>query len=208
MFITFDGGDGCGKSTQVKLLADWFRELGRDVLPCNDPGSTSLGNAVRKIVLEHSELEICSTAEMLLFMAARTQLVDEIIRPAVAQNKVVISDRFLLSNLVYQGYGGGVCLDLLRQVGEIATFGMKPDIGFVLDLPLEIAISRMENRGRQDRMESKGIDYHERVRAGFLELAKAEPERYHIIDATESIDSVQKSIQKIVEVFTGSHIKH
>ena len=204
MFITFDGGDGCGKSTQIKLLADWLAERGVETVLCRDPGSTPLGDAVRQILLERKDLEISATAEMLLFMTARAQLVEEIILPGLKAGKMVLSDRFLLSNCVYQGYGGGVPLESLQAVGQIATGGLLPDLGFVLDLPYEIALERLGNRGTPDRMEGKGEEYHKRVRTGFLELAAADPERYCIIDATESVESVQLEIRKMFNLRTLS----
>ncbi|MCL2306454.1 MAG: dTMP kinase [Planctomycetaceae bacterium] len=198
MFITFDGGDGCGKSTQIKLLAEWLRERGIETVLCRDPGSTPLGDAVREILLRRKDLEIGTTAEMLLFMTARAQLVEEVIRPALEAKKIVLSDRYLLSNFAYQSFGGGVSLDAMQNVGQVATGGLLPDLGFVLDLPYEIAQKRVGSRGTPDRMEGKGEEYHKRVRQGFLELVALDPLRYILLDASESVETTHQQIRKVV----------
>lgn len=197
MLITFEGGDGCGKSTQIQLFCGWLRERGVETVQCRDPGSTPLGDAIREILLGRKDLRIGSTSEMLLFMSARAQLVEEIIAPALESGKVVLSDRFLLSNFVYQSCAGGLPLESLRAVGEIATAGTLPDLGFVLDLPYEIALQRMGSRGNPDRMESKGEEYHRRVREGFLELAAEDSQRYVVINAEGPIANVQQSLREI-----------
>ena len=198
MFITFDGGDGCGKSTQVKLLALWLEDRGIEVVLCRDPGSTPLGNVVRDILLRRQDLAICTTAEMLLFMTARAQLVEEVIRPALETKKMVLSDRYLLSNFAYQSFGGGVSLDAMQSVGQVATEGLLPDWGFVLDLPYEIALERLGDRGTPDRMEGKGEEYHKRVRQGFLELAARDPKRYILLDASENIEAVHQQVRHLM----------
>ncbi|GHT16893.1 hypothetical protein FACS1894189_1740 [Planctomycetales bacterium] len=206
MFLTLDGGDGCGKSTQIQLLGDWLKSLGRSLVLCRDPGSTPLGNAVRNILLQsktyESEtlpLKIADVTEMLLFMAARAQLVEEVIRPALEAGLDAVSDRFLLSNIVYQGYAGGVPLASLEAVGQIATGGLLPDLGIVLDIPYETAVKRIGNRAAPDRMEQKGEEYHRRVRDGFLQHAATDPDRYVIVDAATSPDVVAASIREIVQ---------
>lgn len=198
MFITFDGGDGCGKSTQIKLLADRLAGRAVETVLCRDPGSTPLGDVVREILLRRKDLEICTTAEMLLFMTARAQMVEEVIRPAIQAGKTVLSDRYLLSNFVYQSFAGGLPLDAMRSVAQVATGGLLPDLGFVLDLPYETAQERIGSRGTPDRMEGKGEEYHRRVRQGFLELASLDPERYIILDASGSVEAVHRQICKVV----------
>ncbi len=198
MFLTFDGGDGCGKSTQLKLLADWLTDRGVEPVLCRDPGSTPLGDALREILLQRKDLRIDTTAEMLLFMAARAQLVEEIIRPALEAEQTILSDRFLLSNLVYQCYGGGASLESAQMVGQIATGGVLPDLGIVLDVPYEVALERLGARGCPDRMESKGEEYHQRVRQGFLDLAATDPDRYVVVDASESVETVHLQIRNEV----------
>jgi dTMP kinase len=181
MFISFDGVDGVGKSTQIGLLSDALQALGERVVTCRDPGSTPLGEELRKLLLEHHGTAIQRRAEMLLYMAARAQLVEEVIRPALAAGQVVISDRYLLANVVYQGHAGGLSPDELWRVGEIATGGLMPDLVFVLDMPAEAASRRISRA--KDRMEAQGLEYLERVRQGFLIEAKNRPEQIHVLDA-------------------------
>ena len=196
MFFSIEGGDGTGKSTQVGLLGEWLRELGHDVLACRDPGSTPLGEAVRGIVLDAHDLRIGRRSEMLLYMAARAQLTEEVIRPALDAGKIVVSDRYLLSNVVYQGYGGGLDVPELWQVGRVATGGLLPDLTIVLDLPAERAASRLQRA--LDRMEQQGDAFHARVRQGFLDEAARQPERVVVVSADRPIDEVQKAIRQIV----------
>ena len=199
MFLTLDGGDGCGKSTQLQRLGNRLTALGRRVVLCRDPGSTDLGNAVRGILLHGRKLNILDRTEMLLFMAARAQMVEEVIRPALADGADVLSDRFLLSNIVYQSYAGGVPLHELETVGEIAVGGLRPDLSIVLDVPYEVAVRRVGQRAVADRMELKGEEYHKRVRQGFLAHAAVDPSRYVVVDASGTPDEVENAIWTIVE---------
>lgn len=196
MFFSFDGLDGVGKTTQINLFVEWLRAAGHDVAGCCDPGSTPLGEAVRHLLLGH-EVRIDRTGEMLLFMSARAQLVDEVIRPALAQGKTVVSDRYLLANLVYQGYAGGLDVETIRKIGEAATAGVMPDLVFVLDMPPESAAGRID-RGR-DRMESQGPAYDERLRQGFLAEAARDPEHIVVIDAARDVDTVQADVRAAAE---------
>ena len=198
MFITLDGGDGCGKSTQVRLLAEKLQTQGHKVVCCRDPGSTPLGDAVRNILLNRRELHIADMTEVFLFMAARSQLVREIVRPALETGKIVLSDRFLISTLVYQCYAGGVPVHVLESIGAAAVGDTSPDLGIVLDLPYEKAVRRLEQRSVPDRMEQKGEEYHRRVREGFLKYAAAAPDRYVVIDATPTPNEVADTIWKTV----------
>jgi dTMP kinase len=198
MFITLDGGDGCGKSTQIRYLAEKLQTQGHEVVCCRDPGSTPLGDAVRNILLNRQELHIADTTEVFLFMAARSQLVREVIRPALERGKIVLSDRFLASTFVYQCYAGGVPAETLESISAVAVGETVPDLGIVLDIPYEIAVQRVGNRAVPDRMERKGEEYHRRVREGFLWYAAAEPNRYVVIDATPSPDEVADTIWKTV----------
>jgi dTMP kinase len=196
MFLSIDGGDGSGKSTQLELLCTWLREQGHDVLTCRDPGSTPLGEAVRNILLDRHDLHIDRRSEMLLYMAARSQMVEEIIRPALKQGKTVVSDRYLLANVAYQGYGGGLDVPTLWEVGRIATSGLLPDLTIVLDVPADVAAARM-NRPL-DRMEKQGDAFHARVREGFLAEAEKAPEEIVVISAAGSIEDVQAEIRRVV----------
>jgi dTMP kinase len=196
LFLSLDGIDGTGKSTQCWLLAEWLRRQWPRVLTCVDPGGTPLGQELRQILLSgrHHPTTACAA---LLFMASRAQLVADVIEPALRTGHAVVSDRFLLANVVYQGYGGGLDVDLLWQVGRLSTGGLEPDRTFVLDLPVEMAVAR---RGRQpDRIESQPPDFHERVRQGFLTEARRRPDRIQVIDARGSIDEVQAELRRGVE---------
>ena len=196
MFLSIDGGDGTGKSTQVKLLGQWLRQRGHDVVACRDPGSTPLGEAVRGILLDQHDLHIHRRSEMLLYMAARTQMVEEVIRPALEQGKTVLSDRYLLANVVYQGHAGGLDVPTLWEVGRVATGGLMPELTVVLDVPPEVATARM---GRPlDRMEKQGGAFHARVRQGFLAEAARTPDQIVVVDASGSIEQVQEEIRRIV----------
>jgi dTMP kinase len=166
MFFSFDGVDGAGKSTQIALFADWLRAKGYDVVECRDPGSTPLGERLRDILLSHHGMPIHRRSEMLLYMAARAQLVEEVIRPALEAGKGVISDRFLLANVVYQAYAGGLAIDDVWQVGSVAVNGVMPKLTFLLDLSPEAAAQRMNRE--LDRIEAQGREFQERVRSGFL----------------------------------------
>ncbi len=190
-----DGIDGTGKSTQVRLLADWLRTRGRDVVTCVDPGGTPIGDAIRALVLDHRR-DMSVPCEAMLFMASRAELVARVIRPALESGAVVLSDRFLLATVVYQGHGGGMNIDELWRIGRFAADGIEPDVTIVLDLPIELAERR---RGRQpDRLEQRDREFHERVRQGFLAEARKRPDRIRVIDASESADAVQERIRALV----------
>jgi len=197
MFITLDGGDGCGKSTQIQRLAEKLQSQGHEVVCCRDPGSTPLGDAVRNILLNRQELHIADMTEVFLFTAARSQLVREVIRPALEVGKIVLSDRFLLSTFVYQCHAGGVPTGVLEMVSAEAVGNTLPDLGIVLDIPYETAVQRIGDRAAPDRMERKGEEYHCRVREGFLKYA-AESDRYVVLDATPPPDEVADTIWQVI----------
>jgi dTMP kinase len=202
MFLSIDGGDGSGKSTQVESLCRWLHERGQDVIACRDPGSTPLGEAIRGLLLDRHDLHIDRRAEMLLYMAARSQMVEDVIRPALAQGKTVVSDRYLLANVVYQGYGGGLDVATLWEVGRVATAGLTPDLTLVLDVASETAAARMARP--LDRMEKQGAAFHARVREGFLIEAAKSPGKIVVISAAGSIDEVQAEIRKnVLSVLDG-----
>src|SRR6266853_1756761 len=164
LFISLDGLDGTGKSTQCRLLADWLRKQGHEVIECADPGGTAAGDAIREILLGQKH-DLTLPCEALLFMASRAQLTAEVIRPALDAGQVVLADRFLLANVVYQGHAGGLDPADLWSVGRFCTGGLEPDLTLVLDLPLDVAFAR--RKPGADRLESRGIDYFAKVRAGF-----------------------------------------
>ena len=196
MFFSFDGIDGVGKSTQMTLLVAWLRQRGCDVLTCRDPGSTELGERLREILLHKSDTPIGRRAEMLLYMASRAQMVDQVIRPALDAGRVVVSDRFLLANVVYQGYAGGLAVEDLWRVGEVAVAGLLPARIFLLDMDVVAAVQR-RNRD-PDRMESQGLEYMEAVRQGFLTEA-ARRQEIVVIDAGRDITTVQADIRRAAE---------
>ena len=196
MFFSFDGIDGVGKSTQVRLFEESLRAHGFDVVVCRDPGSTPLGERIREVLLSIDEsTPIGCRSEMLLYMAARAQLVEQVIQPALAAGQVVVADRYLLANVVYQGHAGTLPPQQIWQVGEVATGGLMPNCVFVLDMSIEQANHRL-NRSL-DRMESRGDEYRERVRAGFLSEARGAPQQIHLIDASQPIEAVQADIWRI-----------
>ncbi len=190
-FLSLDGVDGVGKSTQCLMLADALRRGGWDVVSCVDPGGTKIGQELRDILLG-SRHSISLPCEAFLFMASRAQLVAEVIRPALDDGKAVISDRYLLANVVYQGYAGGLDVETLWTIGNLATGGLDPDLTFVLDLPLDVAAKR--RKPRADRMESRGDEYFARVRDGFLKEAARKPERICVVDATADVDAIHADI--------------
>jgi dTMP kinase len=204
MFLSFDGVDGTGKTTQIDLLADHLRSRGQVVATCRDPGSTPLGERVRKILLDDDpETVVGARSEMFLYMAARAQLVESLIGPALASGQSVISDRFLLANVAYQGYAGGLDVEALWQVGQIATGGLEPDLIFLLDMSPVDAQQRI-NRPL-DRMEQQDRDYQERLRKGFLTEAKRRPEQIVVIDASRSVADVHSEILAVVAQRLGTH---
>ncbi|MCH7751918.1 MAG: dTMP kinase [Planctomycetes bacterium] len=198
MFFSFDGIDGVGKTTQMHLFCQWLTSRQVEVVTCRDPGSTPLGERVREILLTSDEqTSIAARSEMLLYMAARAQLVDEVIRPALAAGKTVVSDRFLLANVVYQGYAGGLDVAAVRDVGRVATDGVMPDCIFLLDMSPQAALGRMGDQ--LDRVESRGQEYRERLRDGFLEEAGQWGDAIHVIDADRPVEAIQTEIRTIAE---------
>jgi dTMP kinase len=190
-FITFDGIDGTGKSTQLPRFVAWLESMGRTVVTCRDPGSTLLGNRLREILLSDRQIVVHPRAEMLLYMAARAQLVAEVIAPALAAGSDVVCDRFLLANVAYQAYGGGLAVDDVWTVGHVATGGLTPHVTFLLDMPASASAARI---GREhDKLESRGVDYLEQVRQGFLTEARRRTE-IAVIDAAGTPDDVQARI--------------
>lgn len=198
MFLSLDGIDGVGKSTQLGLLVEWLESRGQRVVTCRDPGSTPLGESLRELLLHSGDdRPIGPRAEMLMYMAARAQLVDDIIRPALDDGAVVVSDRYLLANLVYQAHAGGLDREAVASVGSVATDGLMPDRVLLLDLDPDEADRR---RGREpDRMESRGDAYRQKLREGFLAEAAGDPQRISVIDATASIEQMHAEIRCLVE---------
>jgi dTMP kinase len=204
-FVTFEGGDGTGKTTQIRALESYLVQRGRACVVTREPGDTSLGKLIRQILLEVGDHEVAPSTELFLYLADRAQHVSEIIRPALAAGKIVLCDRFTDSTLAYQGYGRGIDLKLLQQLNDLADAGVRPDLTFLLDCPVALGLSRTSQRQsevgqpREDRFEREKVEFHEKIRAGFLDLARAEPARFRVIDAAQSVDTVWHDIQSIVE---------
>ena len=202
-FISLDGVDGTGKSTQCRLLVEWLGAQKIPVTACADPGGTALGQELRKLLLFGREHRIATTTEAMLFMASRAQLVEEVVRPALDRGEVVISDRFLLANVVYQGHAGGLKADDLWTIGRIVTAGLEPDLTIVFDLPPEVAAARRKSDA--DRMEDRGEEFSARVRTGFTYEAGMRPDRYRLVDATPDIDKVQREVRQHVARLLADH---
>ncbi|MCI0680707.1 MAG: dTMP kinase [Gemmataceae bacterium] len=194
-FISLDGLDGAGKSTQCRLLADWLRTRGLDVVQCADPGGTEIGDVLRTLLLEHRG-HMTLPCEALLFMASRAQLVAEVIRPALAAGTAVVCDRFLLANVVYQGHAGGLDPQKLWDLGLLATGGLEPDLIFVLDLPIDVAQSR--RKAQADRMERRDGAFFSKVRDGFVAEARRRPERIRVVDAAQPVDRIQETMRAVI----------
>jgi len=201
MFFSFDGVDGVGKSTQIQLLTEWLRGRDRQVTVCRDPGSTAIGEAVRKILLDRDGASFGLRSEMLLYMAARAQLVEEVIGPALSRGEIVLSDRYLLANVAYQGYAGGLSVEDIWLVGHVATRHVLPTTTFLLDMPVEEALPRLG--GEHDRLESRGVEYMEQVRQGFLEESRRRPGEVIVIDANRQPQQVHGEIRDYVASLLG-----
>lgn len=195
-FITFEGVDGCGKTTQMKLLAEYLQNKGYDVVITREPGSRGLGEKIREILL-HYEGDVSSDAESFLFLADRAQNIDEIVNPAVSAGKIVLCDRHTDSTIAYQGYGRGIDIKKLTLLNDIAVGERKPDMTFVFDIDIDTSMNRVGQE--KDRMESSGADFFNKVRRGYLEIGKQEPERVKILDATKSIEEIFKDVSKFAE---------
>jgi dTMP kinase len=196
-FIVLEGIDGAGKSSQVEPLVAWLRGWGRAVTTCRDPGATAAGDAIRAILLDRHDLQLAPTSEMLLYMAARAQLVAEVIQPSLARGAWVVSDRYLLANIVYQGHAGGLDPDTIRQVGAVATCGLEPDLVLLFDVDLETAARRLARP--LDKLENRGDEYRGRLRAGYLAEAARRPDRIAVVDATGDPAAVQASVRAAIE---------
>ncbi len=197
IFITFEGSEGCGKSTQSKLLCDYLKKKGYAVLHLREPGGTAISEQIRRILLDVRHKEMVPECEMLLYMAARAQIVNEVIRPALQKGTIVISDRFLDSTLAYQGYGLGMSLSFIKQVGMFVTRGRMPDVTIFLDLSVRKGLDNRQYA--QDRIEKRTIRYHQKVRRGYLKLAEQEPQRIKIIKVNSDKYKTQEKIRELID---------
>lgn len=197
LFITFEGGEGCGKSVQAKALYDRLFQEGIPVILTYEPGGTLLGDEICRLLKWNADLDITPLTELLLFNASRSQLVDKLIKPNLKEGKAVICDRFADSTTVYQGYGRGLDTKVVRRINDIAIQGTYPSLTILLDLPVDAGLIR-RNNSRQDRFENEDVTFHERVRQGYLKLAAEEPERFLVIDASQSKEAIADIIwQKV-----------
>ena len=202
-FITFEGPEGGGKSTHVRLLAERLRAEGRTVIVTREPGGTPLAEKIRGLVRDELDDPPVTRSEVLLFLAARAQVVSQVIRPALARGEWVLCDRFADSTFAYQGYGRGIDVGLLRNFNDFATEGLVPDLTILLDVPLEVSRSRLAARQAAtataaDRIEQAGTMFHRRLREGFLELAQAEPKRFAVIDSSGGVEQVAAAVAAAV----------
>lgn len=193
-FITVEGIDGCGKSTQATLIAHALEAAGHDVLRLREPGGVKISEQIRAILLDPANGEMGDVCELLLYEAARAQLVHQVIMPALAAGKMVVCDRFYDSTTAYQAFADGLDRDMVAMANELAVDGCRPNLTFVFDLPVEMALRRRSGRGAEDRLELKGLEFQQRVAAGFRAVAADEPDRVKLIDAGGSIAEVFSSV--------------
>lgn len=196
LFVTFEGTDGCGKTTQIELLKTYLENKGHTVLLTREPGAKGLGTKLREILLNY-EGEVSPNCESFLFLADRAQHIDTIIKPAIERGEIVLCDRHTDSTVAYQGYGRGLDLNQINMLNTIATSGFKPDITFVFDIDIETAQKRVGKT--KDRMESAGVEFFKKVRQGYLDIAKSEPERVKVLDATQTIEDISNQVKKYID---------
>ena len=197
LLVTFEGGEGSGKSTQIERLADFLRDQGHEVTTAREPGTTQVGEAVRELLLRTAREDLSAEAELALFLAARAELVAEVVGPALAAGQVVLLDRHGDSSVAYQGYGRGLDPARVKALNAFFTRGVAPDLTFLIDVPVEASAERSRDR-LPDRIERAGCSFHDRVRSGYREMALNEPERFVVLDGTDPIDTVQSAIRGAV----------
>lgn len=209
LFITFEGPDGAGKSTQIALTSEYLQGRGYNVLCAREPGGTPIGNQIRAVLHDVANTEMAAQTEVLLYSASRAQLVQQVILPHLQRGGVVLCDRYADSTYAYQGYGRQLNFDTLRLITQFATQGLKPHITIYLDLDVEEGLNRKAaasaaGTGEWNRMDRLELDFHQRVRAGYLEMAQAEPDRWLVVNATDSVAQVQQAIcQRLEQVLKG-----
>lgn len=205
MFISLEGIEGCGKTTQLKHISTYLKISGRSFVVTREPGGTAIGKEIRAILLDPASKELVPAAELLLYMADRAQHIEAVIKPGLAEGKIVVCDRYVDATVAYQGFARGLGVDYIRDLHRIVLKDFKPDVTFLLDLPPRIGLSRAwqeldsgNRSGSESRFEKEAISFHEKVRAGYLKLARLEPQRFKIIDASRNILEVQAEIQKVL----------
>jgi dTMP kinase len=201
IFITLEGSEGCGKSTQTRLLRDDLRKEGYEVFTTREPGGTAIGDEVRKILLDPKHRRMSPLAETLLYMASRAQLVEEVIFPKLRKRMIVVCDRWLDATVAYQGYAGGLHVKWIKDLGQVVTQNLVPDLSLYLDLPVSVGLARAKKRRPADRVERKSLTYHESVRQGYLKISKEEPYRFRrlSIGSGETAAHVHERIKAEVE---------
>lgn len=198
MFITFEGVEGSGKSTQAELLKKFLLKQGQQVAPTREPGWGALGRLIRKMLLEEKDLDLDPLAELFLFCADRTQHVKDFIKPRLKEGHLVICDRFTDSTIAYQGYGRRLDLELVEKVSKTAALGLKPELTILLNLPVKLGLSRLEGRSGRTKMDEEPVEFHERVRHGYIFIAQKEPKRVKVVNASREVDEIQEEIRTIV----------
>ena len=196
LFITFEGIDGCGKSTQLNLLAEYLQSKGFEIIVTREPGAIGLGEKLREILLNYDG-EVSSNCEAFLFLADRAQHIDTLVKPAIESGKIVLCDRHTDSTIAYQGYGRGVDLKQIKMLNELATSGLKPNLTFIFDIDMETSQARVGKN--KDRMESAGLEFHKKVRQGYLEIAKSEPNRVKVLSGQDSIENIFEKAKNIFD---------
>ena len=196
LFITLEGADGCGKTTQLNLLKEYLTNRGYEIVVTREPGGKGLGEKLREILLNYDG-EVSDRCEAFLYLADRAQNIDTIIKPAINSGKIVLCDRHTDSSVAYQGYGREQNIDNINMLNELAVNGVHPDLTIVFDIDTETSMARVG--AEKDRLESAGIEFHKRVRNGYLEIAKKNPQRIKVVDASQTIEDVQRDVIKIVE---------
>ena len=199
MFITLEGVEGCGKTSQLPLLVEHLRQQGYDVLATREPGGTSISEQIRAVLSRLDNTEMHARTEILLFQASRSQLVEQVIRPHLAKGGLVVCDRYADSTLAYQGFGRGQDLEALRRLVDFATGGLKPDLTLLLDVNVEEGLRRRRKGGEWNRLDALELDFYQRVRQGYHNLVQAEPGRWVVIDASLAFDLVQRDLRKAIE---------
>ncbi len=200
MFITFEGVEGSGKSTQAELLKKFLLRQGYEVTLTREPGWGALGRLIRKMLLEEKDLELDPLAELYLFCADRTQHVTDFIKPKLKEGEIVICDRFTDSTIAYQGYGRRLDLDLVERVSKAAALGLRPKLTILLNLPVKLGLSRLEKRRGKTKMDEEPVEFHERVRQGYIFIAQKETRRVKVVNASRDVDDVQEEIRsKVLE---------
>ena len=199
IFISVEGSDGAGKGSNIEFIQHWFKSRSRNVVITREPGGTPLGEKVRELLLTKNSAAISPMAELLLMFAARSQHIEDVIKPALSENRVVLCDRFTDASFAYQGGGRGLANEQIEQLKRLVQGDLQPDLTLLLDIPIDVGLARVSNRGELDRFDSEADEFKTRVRAAYLQLAKNEPARLEIINADQPLKAVQHEIELVLE---------